>query len=469
MIKVLIVDDEILVTENIKASFNWEEHGFQVIEVQHDGLSALDAIDRLKPDIVLTDVRMPVMDGIELISQASKSHPDTKFVIISGYADFSYAKQAMDCGAAAYCLKPLKEEELKVVLLRLKASIMLKEELSFSDLTDIKDASLPIYEVLRKYRQQFNDSRFMVFSFHTNTKIRVPKKFSSISMNIGLNKEAILIESSEKDQVLEFFREYAEQNQTSIGYAGEAYTIGELLISMEKASELSYGFFIFGKPGLYCSNGSDKKNLDDSEMRRLGKFIENKDARAMQEYFSMMTQHFLDGSADIKDAYKLYNYLVYLNSCDNRGGFIEYAYGYDYLVKKYTSAEAMCNELFLYTIQHITNNLEIESSNIKNKTIKKVVEYINNNFWNDITIQSIAELFYFNPSYLCQLFKKETGKTLMEYVIKMRIDYACQLISTKNYKVSEVCTKVGYYDYYHFNKIFKSIVGKTPNQYMKEA
>ena len=95
--------------------------------------------------------------------------------------------------------------------------------------------------------------------------------------------------------------------------------------------------------------------------------------------------------------------------------------------------------------------------------------YLNENFWKELNIQEIAERFFVNMSYLCQIFKKETGYTMMKYISTLRIEQACALIRHSAFSVSEICEKVGYVDYCHFNKVFRRITGKSPLQYCKEA
>jgi len=116
MLKVLIAEDEVLIREGLKTQINWNAYGFEVDGVACDGKDALKIMEKVKPDLVITDIRMPFMDGIELIERTKMIYPNAFFVIISGYEDFEYAKKAIQLGVTEYILKPIIPEEIHETL-----------------------------------------------------------------------------------------------------------------------------------------------------------------------------------------------------------------------------------------------------------------------------------------------------------------------------------------------------------------
>ena len=120
MIKVFLVEDEVVIRDAIKNSINWEQEGYEFVGEASDGELALPMILKEKPDILITDIRMPFMDGLELSRLVKKELPDTNIIILSGYDEFEYARQAMIYGAADFIVKPLKEKELGDALVRAK-------------------------------------------------------------------------------------------------------------------------------------------------------------------------------------------------------------------------------------------------------------------------------------------------------------------------------------------------------------
>ncbi|MBO9598418.1 MAG: response regulator, partial [Cohnella sp.] len=121
MMKIILVDDEIFVRKGLLALIPWQRLGYEVVGEADDGEEAMKLIDRLRPDVVITDIRMPVMDGLRMIGNVRENGGYApKFIIISGYSDFKYAQQAVRYGVQDFILKPIDEDELTVALLRIK-------------------------------------------------------------------------------------------------------------------------------------------------------------------------------------------------------------------------------------------------------------------------------------------------------------------------------------------------------------
>ena len=123
MYKVFLVDDEIVIREGIRNSFPWEENGFTLVGEAPDGELALQTMQDVKPDILITDIRMPFMDGMQLCEAVSHTMPWVQIVILSGYDDFTYAQQAISLGVKEYLLKPVSAQELLEVLQRIAGRI----------------------------------------------------------------------------------------------------------------------------------------------------------------------------------------------------------------------------------------------------------------------------------------------------------------------------------------------------------
>ena len=122
-IKILVVDDEYLVRLGIRETIDWEEHGFSIVGEAADGRKGLELALNKKPDIILTDIRMPFMDGLEFMHQIRSHGLNSKIVVLTGYAEFDYVKTAMDNGASAYLLKPIENEQLLDTMIQLGQEI----------------------------------------------------------------------------------------------------------------------------------------------------------------------------------------------------------------------------------------------------------------------------------------------------------------------------------------------------------
>ena len=126
-LKVLLVDDEVKIREGFKRLFDWESHDLEVIGEASDGLEALSRIDEYKPNIVVMDINIPIMNGLKVIEMSKLRHPNTAFIIVSGYDDFNYCKQALKLQIADYLLKPVDYEEFGAVIDNLRISLYEKK------------------------------------------------------------------------------------------------------------------------------------------------------------------------------------------------------------------------------------------------------------------------------------------------------------------------------------------------------
>ena len=126
-LQVLLVDDEIMIREGFKRLFDWEAHGCQVVGEAADGMEALGKIDSLRPDIVVMDINIPIMNGLKVIQAARMKHPQMAFVIVSGYDDFSYCQQALRMQITDYILKPVNYEEFGSCIDNLKISLFRRQ------------------------------------------------------------------------------------------------------------------------------------------------------------------------------------------------------------------------------------------------------------------------------------------------------------------------------------------------------
>ncbi len=246
--KVLLVDDEFYIINSLKHRINWTEYGFEIMDDAKNGQEAYEKIKRYQPDLVLADINMPIMNGLELIGKISQEMPNIKFIVVSGYTEFQYAKEAMNYGAIGYCNKPFDDDELI-----------------------------------------------------------------------------------------------------------------ELLIRADKELKRN-------------------KNAED---------YEHNESRPNPSY-----------------------------------------------------------------------------GTVKNVTFRSILNYIDDNYLNGyISVKEISDNFHLSENYISQLFKKEMNISFTDYTTNKRMEYACRLLKNSDAPISEVANQSGYYDYFHFAKVFKKKTGYTPTDY----
>lgn len=170
-LKVLLVDDEIMIREGFKHLFDWEAHGCEVVGEASDGMEALAQIDELLPDIVIMDINVPIMNGLKVIEISRTKHPQTAYVIVSGYDDFSYCKKALQLQIADYILKPVNYEEFGSCIDNLKISMYKSKAKDNSDL-DKGDESV-ISSIMRYMQEHLSEEislSVLAEVFHLNAQ-----------------------------------------------------------------------------------------------------------------------------------------------------------------------------------------------------------------------------------------------------------------------------------------------------------
>lgn len=466
MYRVLIVDDEPLVAANIRAALEEVRDQFPVEAVAGNGREALRLIGERRPDIVVTDILMPGMTGIDLLRVCGSRFPDIRFVIVSGHAEFEYARAAMECGAVAYCLKPLQDEELQRAVSRAAKS-----------LRDRRDPGAELLEALAdpESRKSRLDGYFPEpGAYWVLAAVGGEPPLGDIPAHVvrtGTREQLILIPEGSRragESALTAWNRSPGEKRLSIGGGALAGTVEELNRAMRAARSAAYSFFTTGRQGYFPA--SPVGNSCREVLGELEKALSHRDAAAVEPLFRRLEELFVSGETGIEEALLCCNAVSYFLSRegDAEGGYVS---GCESLVRRFRDAGEMCRELCrqcLRFIAGVQKSIRVEERAVKNETIRAIVAYLNENFWKELNIQSIADQFFVNMSYLCQVFKRETGHTMLEYISTLRIEQACALIRNSDFSVSEICEKVGYGDYCHFNKVFRRIMGKSPLQYSRE-
>lgn len=467
MYRVLIVDDEPLVAANIRAALEEVRDQFPVEAVAGNGREALRLIEERRPDIVVTDILMPGMTGIDLLRACGSRFPETRFVIVSGHAEFEYARAAMECGAVSYCLKPLQDEELQQAVSRAAKS-----------LRDRRDPGAELLEALADPESRRNrlDGYFPESgAYWVLAAVGGDPPLEDIPAHVirtGTREQLILIPEGSRragEGTLTAWDRSPGEKRLSIGGGTLAGTVEELNRAMRAARSAAYTFFTTGRQGYFPA--SPAGNSCREVLGELEKALSHRDAAAVEPLFHRLEALFSSGGSGIEEALLCCNAVNYFlfREGDAEDGYVS---GCESLVRRFRDAGEMCRELCrqcLRFIAGIQKSIRVEGRTVKNETVRAIVAYLNENFWKELNIQSIADRFFVNMSYLCQVFKRETGHTMLEYISTLRIEQACALIRNSDFSVSEICEKVGYGDYCHFNKVFRRITGKSPLQYSREV
>lgn len=495
MLRIVIADDETSIREGLAKMIDRESDRFCIAGSFSNGQEVLDFSHTAKFDVVITDIRMPLVDGLELIKELKHHMPDTRCIIMSGFTDFEYARQALRSSAVDYLLKPINKKQLFGLLYKLdeeKENNLDKEQLLRSGLllSYLKSES-------SLYRRQ--------------PRLVLPQPYYAVTVLKGSDMEALrssinllqrqpsnpfdAVDTGNKGIILISY--YAEPPQpediafisdrlrhfpypgivlagASRGYAepedlGRAYTEAEVACDRGMYSEDSWN---------YCLYSDEEFEREPAILER---FAESRDTwiQLLQvlnvpQITSNLEQLFCElehAKASRNTILRLCRHVVETAGPELHewGKLFGSAYS-DSLLEQLLPCLTF-TEIKTVFIDGFTRSLqEIRTSRLAQggKSVEVVKKWIAENYDQPVDLGNLASMVYLTPSYLSKLFKHETGMTITDYLIEVRIKKAKQLlIKSSELKIHEVGCEVGYPDPAYFNKLFKRMVGVTPNEYKK--
>ncbi|MDQ8738001.1 helix-turn-helix domain-containing protein [Paenibacillus sp. LHD-38] len=471
MYKAIIVDDERWIVEGIKAGVRWEKYGFQVAGEAMNGQEGLALIEKLRPDFVLTDIKMPLVNGLELIKRGKETSPHTIFAVLSGHAEFAYAQKALNYGTFGYCLKPFEIEEIESMLGKL--SQWLKHRAQQEPERDAQE----LYEVLCSGNEQLLAEKLSSAGMPLSASMPVTpivvqgyvpapywEDIHHIRFRMNKRRVGLLVYSHLVESFLSPLDLSGNAIDYSIGIGPSSATPAELESSLEAASVAAYGSFSTGKGGVYRQVTPSESTIDDLLSELVGA-LALKDRMQFVSVMESCRPLFQRYVLTIKDAYLIFNTVMYLFTREGVKEHARFLEGYDQLYYDYGHSDAMIDYLVKHTLSHLSDELSSRLAGVTHNRIKEILTYIHHHFNQEISIQSLSEKFYLSPTYLSQLFKKEVGENFVEYLSRQRIQYACKLLAETDMTVSQIGEKCGFNDYFYFTRIFKRLNGMTPTQY----
>ncbi|RKP57301.1 response regulator [Cohnella endophytica] len=523
--KILLAEDEITIREGISAAIEWRDYGFELCGQAGDGLEALSLIDRFKPDIVITDIRMPRMTGLDLIESAKRTCPQLEFIILSGHNDFSYAKSALRFGVNDYLLKPCKPEELLDILLRTKRKIVKTRETEHTynlSMAAVMEVSLGRW--LRSPKQPLEKRADLLAGWNsdlrpTNLFVGVVRFDDQAIELIRYAAENIMQETLEEiyktpviviRQALDFVWVANEPSSTrlnlsdneahrtkllglrdnldkylrvsaSIGIGRLVDSVDLLHLSCEQATEALGARFYEGRGSIVfhaeLSEGqlSYPKGLrDDHEMELLQddillnlrtlKFEEALDQTETWLELLRGNPHFGQSGANLKTTAFLLELQKLAQEQD--AGAIEWKLRMIDWLQQLPTLETLEDVATLVKTLIRSLVAVLRSHAPIHRTVQAALDVIHSKYNTNIALDAVAKEVYVSNTYLSSLFKQELGVNFLDYLHQYRIEQAKPLLK-RNYKIFAIAKMVGYHEERHFSATFKKWTGLTPTQFQK--
>ena len=523
MLKVFLVEDEFVVREGIKKNIDWKGNGFDFCGEAADGELAFPMIERLKPDIVITDIKMPFMDGLELSKLIKRELPDTEIIILSGFAEFEFAKEAIKIGVAEYLTKPINGADLLKVVSSLVSRI------------ESKRMERELHERYSKEMEENNLEgrrdlfRLMITGGCTTSELLEIADALDVNLIASLYNIALIKAKSEKHAQGE--------------YSGSLVRIGERLGEICKTDKL---LLIDRNPDgkvliIKGDSEEDIKNTTDNVLTEIRKLFDEFPKikyfvgvgepvnRLSEIYHSYETaeqvfaHRFLVNTSMIMERPELEKDDIGLSNIDPRsvdkqrlyeflktGSFEETKFFLDeYLKNSRQSMESLmfrqyiamdayfCVVSFLEELQldknviaapDPVNTVRISSSgtmdyicgivrkalemrdsaasNRYGELIDSALRYINSHYADDeLSLNALAAHVNVSPNHLSMIFSQQTGRSFIKYLTDLRLSKAKELLRCTSKRSSEIAADTGYKDPHYFSYIFKKTTGMTPTQY----
>lgn len=500
MIRTLIVDDEYLIRYGIRQAVDWNALGYEIIGEAENGQDALTQIKNLHPDLVMLDINLPIINGIEVCRQINELHLNTEIIILTGYDDFKYIQTCLRLGVLNYVVKPLETEELTAALQKAKQTITVKKNLFRQPEPGVQtpDQSMQnIYEKVNKILSEQSSPVYVAFAEADYLKRKNPSaNAQSVVINCitdGISRfseeqSVSLLCARYENQIILYFLEelpdvlgsakklqeylYLQLDlSVSIGLCTVPLAPGQMQDCIEIALDALALKFHFGTMSLYQSSARSSQNPSlEINSSRLYSFLLKAQDRQFLEYIDET----LTKAMEIQLSKN--NYILLC------AGIINTVLNYS-AAQSISLTPSQTNQFSISTyLDYFETAAEIKTELMEacagfvfqfikkpliNPLIREVIRYVDTNYTDTrLSSGNIARALSVSPNYLSKIFRQELNLTITEYITQKRIAEAVNLLEhSGNLSITEIAHRVGYSDSFYFSKIFHKLKGISPSKY----
>ncbi|WP_372662442.1 response regulator [Cohnella sp.] len=514
MYKLFIADDEQLVVETLSAMIDWNASGVRIVGTANNGKQALERILQSDPDIVLTDIRMPGLNGLELIRALKEKGRKAECIIVSGYSEFEYAKEAIELEAVDYLIKPAELEEVAKTVSKAIERLERKSEQSgdrpefriakaldravFTDL--IVHGNHPSFDhsPFERYDQfaaivlgssatlwleriKNNGVTDSLLGFLVNRGVAVELLYEQ--QKVILLCMAVLEEHTQLTEILiaaatTFSNHSSSENfSLSFGIGPVVSNIMHVHISFLAADKACQTGLFFGVPVMNGNSWPEITRVSERLISEWSDQIQSFVRYEREEFEAMLGRWTEWGTGRMMAPVTLKK--AGIQWANRMLDLIEQDYGIkvesvigdrtrllDGMLEApdWPSLQKQCQDL----AKGVQFYLNVTKTTLKEKVVQEIKAYLESHYHENIQLDQLAERFDLSPSYISHLYSKSTGQTILEYVTLLRIQKAKQLLRESSFKISKISDNVGYDNQRYFCSVFKKHVGISPGQYREE-
>lgn len=519
-INILLVDDEAVDLEWLRRRVaSNDQLKFLDIETAISGFAALKMMEQKRIDVILSDIRMPIMSGMDFARKAKEINPQVQIVFISGHQDFTYAKEAIQLSASGYLLKPVDDNELSEMLIQLCAKIEKERE---QDISLSEALSLVNEELLLRW---FNEATSGPVDLHIQSFLVPFLRSGSAVAIIEIDDITWKIKNMNEDErrlyttkVTNFIRDFVLANQLGsvmvsydfhyvlLATIQEEYFTG-LLEELIRAFSQQFANTITIGRGMYtCETDKLHDSYKQAQAALSIKWIVGKNrliqdvaewspkvtmSSSLEESVNRMLQAMLEydlvtiddcliqlfnGEKPLTQKNDIYDLVIRITS--KLHADLQQMNEHLYEILKWDSHQPFI--LFEFETVHdilswlrrrffeLSELLYLKKQRQKRKLIDEITQYVERRLEQKITLNEVAAHFDFTPNYLGHLFKAETNTLFSDFLNELRMKRVCELLEDPTKKVYEIAEQVGYKNIIYFNRQFKQAMGMSPGEYRKK-
>lgn len=522
-IRVILADDEPIIIKGLRKLIDWEAMGMEIVGQAYDGQELLSVIDSECPDIVVSDISMPLLTGIDIIKEVNSRQLSVKVIFISAYQEFSYARDAVAFGAVDYLVKPVSKQQLERVLA--KAVTLIGEENEDEQrknqlqrferekraeemqdrLARLTDGTIsPNADALGQLGTQLQGPLFTIGIIELdrmgNESDRWPgqqKKLIAFAIEnilkeiiastgkghvfVKNNAHVVVLEHDHPDEPIRLAQEIKEKIgsflklKASVGLSmpnPDRLKLGQIYDQAERALRMKY---FAGLNQVIPYTISTTKPSIESQLYgfqiEVIRGVTNQvwqDARSGLDRLLSAIRSATLGNASLAVA-TCFSSILFIVQEIKKSGVQLPDWGFDIhglqsMLEEYETYEEM--ERGIHRIlEELYHRIDDKGGNKEKLLLTKIKQYIEEHYSEEITLESVASIAFMNPYYFSSFFKKHTNHNFKQYVTDIRMNHAVRMLAQTDLMVYEIAEKVGYNNARHFSDMFKKQYGKLPNEY----
>ncbi|MGF9908792.1 response regulator [Brevibacillus porteri] len=530
MYKLILVDDEEDVREGVSQEIDWHSHGYEVVAKAENGREALELVERLRPDVVVTDIKMPFMNGLQLAESIGREYPAIRIIILTGFDEFEYAQKAVKLQIDEYVLKPFSASELMEALDKVKRRM--DEEAAHREnvqlLRDSYQKSLPVlrevflssllsrqliqHDVFSKaceYGIELRSPEYLVAVICVDQPkqeeqqlfLFAVKNIAEEQLNAGKQAGIVFLH---EDQVVLLMRTKADDTQrievrtqniaeeirrtiekymsitVTIGIGNVVTDVAALPYSYEDAMQALDYKSILGCNRMIVINDVEKQA---SEQIRLDERREHELVRCIKMGTSAELRNVIDELFDqvARVPVSIEDYRIYL--LEIMTTILKTAHraevdmdqlfgGQRYLLQVMTTFTSMedAREQIVEICERIMASIASGRQTTYRRLITQALDYTHTHYHSpDISIHKVCDHLHISLGYFSGIFKKEMKTTFVSYLLSLRMEKAKELLRTTDLKSFEIAEKVGYTDPNYFSFSFRKYAGMSAKEYRSQS